>query len=118
VNDPGIAGRLSESRERVRLALSVQRPAADPSGPRAAEALAAALASLSGLGQQHPLALVAVAAAAGALLVWSRPWRWLLAPLLVAGLRGQVLAKGLSLAATPLVVAVCSALFKAIAGRR
>ena len=32
------------------------------------------------LAKRHPLALVAGAVAVGALLVWSRPWRWALKP--------------------------------------
>jgi len=35
---------------------------------------------------RHPLALVLAAALAGALLVLSRPWRWLVSPAVVAGL--------------------------------
>lgn len=37
----------------------------------------AARAALAPIAQQRPLTVLAVAAAGGALLVWSRPWRWL-----------------------------------------
>lgn len=42
--------------------------------------------------QRHPVALVAGAAAVGAILVWSQPWRWLLTPALLAGLLPKVIS--------------------------
>lgn len=43
--------------------------------------------------QRHPLALVGIAAAAGALLVLARPWRWVSLPgLLVTALKSRPLA--------------------------
>lgn len=47
---------------------------------RAAETLARPVAS------RHPYGLVLSAAVIGALLVWSRPWRWIVRPALFAGL--------------------------------
>ena len=56
----------------------------------AAEASSAAARPLA---QSNPLALVVVAAIAGAVLAWSRPWRWLVKPALFAGLVPQVAAR-------------------------
>lgn len=52
----------------------------------------AAKALVQPLAQRHPVALVAGAAAVGAFLVWSQPWRWLLTPALVAGLLPKVIS--------------------------
>ena len=48
------------------------------------------------LAQRHPVALVAGAAAVGALVVWSQPWRWLLTPALLAGLLPKVISHALN----------------------
>lgn len=43
--------------------------------------------------EQHPLALVGVALAGGALIAWARPWRALLGSALFAGLASQLSAR-------------------------
>lgn len=75
---------------RARLAEQVDMPAAPPAGPPATQpdAWSAAGALVADAGQealrpfarQHPVALVALAAAGGALLVGARPWRLLASP--------------------------------------
>jgi hypothetical protein len=45
------------------------------------------------LAQRHPLALVAGGFLVGGLLGWTRPWRWIVTPALLAGLLPQLLSK-------------------------
>lgn len=45
------------------------------------------------LANRHPLALVAGAAVAGAVLAWVRPWRWLFSSALLAGLAPQLASR-------------------------
>lgn len=47
-------------------------------------AAAAADAALQPVARRHPIALVLGAGLLGVLLVWSRPWRWLPSPALLA----------------------------------
>jgi hypothetical protein len=43
--------------------------------------------------QRSPVTLVLVAAAGGAVLVWSRPWRWIFRSALLAGLGPQIISR-------------------------
>lgn len=47
------------------------------------------------LAQRNPLGLVFGAFLFGGLFVWSRPWRWISAPAMLAGLLPQLLAKAI-----------------------
>jgi len=74
--------RMALSRERLRQALD------DASTPPFESAARAALRPTA---QRHPLGLMLGALLMGGLLVWSRPWRWLLGPALSAGWMPQLL---------------------------
>jgi len=80
--------RLTLSRERMRQVLA--ETAAAPhggdnplvvAGTFAKEAVETAVHPFA---QRNPLGLVAVAALVGGVLAWSRPWRWLLTPVVVS----------------------------------
>lgn len=67
-----------------------------PLRPVASVAVEASDAVIQPLAKRHPLALVGVAALAGAGLVWSRPWRWALRSVLFAGLLPQLTSRVVS----------------------
>jgi hypothetical protein len=67
-----------------------------PMRPVASVAVEASNAVVQPLAQRNPFALVAGAAALGALFVWSKPWRWLFGPALFAGLVPQVASRVVS----------------------
>lgn len=50
--------------------------------------------------RRHPAAVLGGAAVAGAVIVWARPWRWLLRPALVAGVASQLAARAIARMAT------------------
>ena len=64
-----------------------------PLNAASAMAFDAANAVAKPLATRHPVALVLGAVAVGGLLAWSRPWRWILKPALLAGLMAQMTSK-------------------------
>ncbi len=89
--------RLGLSREHLRRAMREISAAPDHAtnplqlaGQMANDAVKRAVQPLA---QRNPLALVLGAAVAGGVLAWSRPWRWLLTPALLATLLPQLLSK-------------------------
>ncbi|WP_295960650.1 hypothetical protein [Rhodoferax sp.] len=48
------------------------------------------------LARRNPLGLALGALALGALVAWTRPWRWVLKPAMFAGLWPQLLSKGIA----------------------
>lgn len=50
----------------------------------------AAQEAIAPLVRRHPVAVLGAAAAAGALLVWCRPWRWLPGPAKLAGIASNI----------------------------
>jgi len=102
--------RLLQSRERLRQALRSKPNPQDAAKPAAggsttawmeglmatpsinliAEALKAVVQPTA---QRHPLGLVGGALVVGGLLAWSRPWRWILTPALLASVMPQLVSK-------------------------
>ena len=94
--------RLARSRERLRRVLSGAQPATavaettplpSPQHPALRVAQVAARGTLEALAERHPFRLVGVAFAAGGLLLWTRPWRVLLRPALIAGVAAHLIAR-------------------------
>ncbi len=65
---------------------------------------AAARGAIVPLVRRHPAAVLGVAALAGAVVVRSRAWRWLLRPALVAGVASQIASRLLARTATAQIV--------------
>lgn len=141
----GVVHRLALSRQRVRLALAVQKTGGDAAASPARGGLDA-LSAIPGLGalidtvrgwwtkhplrpvlllamqatqttvapiaQRHPLLLVTAALVAGGLFAWSRPWRWLLSPALLAGLMPQLFATAMARVPGPAWLGVLASLVK------
>ncbi len=59
-------------------------------------ALDAATAGVRPMARRNPLGLMVVALFLGGLLAWSRPWRWILSPALLAGLSSQIFRKSVA----------------------
>ncbi len=102
--------RLAQSRERLRQAL---RSKPSPQGTARPATSGSATAWIGGLmakpgvnliaqalkavvqptAQRHPLGLVLGSLVVGGLLAWSRPWRWILTPALLASVMPQLVSK-------------------------
>lgn len=63
-------------------------------------ALTASRTAIVPLVRRHPAAVLGGAAALGAVMIWARPWRWLLRPALVAGVASQLAARTIARLAT------------------
>ena len=91
--------RLTLSRQLLRQALRDIAAAPDHAtsplhlaGRMATDALNHAVQPVA---QRNPLSLVLGAAVAGGVLAWSRPWRWILTPALLATLLPPLLSRAL-----------------------
>ena len=62
------------------------------------------------ISQRHPLTLVAVAFVLGGLFVWTRPWRWILKPALLASLLPQLIRRTIAHTSSRSWLAMLSAL--------
>ncbi len=67
-----------------------------PLYPSANIATEAARRAIVPLIRRHPIAVLGVAAIAGAVLVQSRGWRWMVRPAVVAGVASQIVARRIS----------------------
>jgi hypothetical protein len=52
--------------------------------------------AITPLARRHPKAMVAGAVLAGALIVWARPWRWLMRPALLTGILSQIASQAVA----------------------
>jgi hypothetical protein len=89
-----------------------------PLRPVAGVAAEASDAVIQPLAERHPLALVGIAALAGASLVWSRPWRWALRSALFAGLLPQLASRVVSSLPIESWINVLSSALSAVPGKR
>jgi hypothetical protein len=141
----GVVQRLALSRQRLRVALAVQRSGSDhaaapaaggsdawsaipgigglidtargwwaqhPLRPALTLAAQAAQTAVAPLAQRHPLLLLTASLVAGGLFAWSRPWRWLLSPALLAGLMPQLLTTAMARVPGPAWLGVLASLVK------
>jgi hypothetical protein len=94
---------LNQSREKIREALiatpatpaeAVNQWLAEHPIKLASEALGDVTKSVvSPIAQRNPILFVASALVVGGVLVWSRPWSWLLKPAIIAGLVPKIVSK-------------------------
>ena len=73
-------------------------------------AMEAARMTARPIGQRHPFALVAAAFVRGGLFVWTRPWRWILKPALLASLLPQLIRRTIAHTSSRSWLAMLSAL--------
>jgi len=62
--------------------------------------------------QRHPIGLVMGALLVGGALAWSRPWRWLLTPALLAGLVPQMFSRFMAAVPSQAWVSVLASLMQ------
>ncbi len=75
-------------------------------------AAGATTAMVRPMAQRNPLSLVLAALVLGGLLAWSRPWRWLLTPALLAGFVPRVFSKLVALVPSQAWMAVLTSLMQ------
>lgn len=70
------------------------------------------------MAQRHPFGLVVGAAVVGVALAWSRPWRWILTPALLAGLLPRMLSQVVGGVPAATWVSLLGVLASRVAARR